>query len=174
MLTTEECQRLTEYISAAAKGCDVPEAYWIDDDADSNLYCHKCAQTALIKSLARYRRLPKSKKSEKDGPPRLSGGYSIEEDSQPFCDTCGDRLWASYTEECCDNELEHFLVHGFDTECLDDCQSMERVMSSSRDWERTLNPKYASKSAIERAQSRYVKLHELGRKILDTLNARNL
>lgn len=94
--------------------------HWIGGDDESLSYCRKCAEKEI-------RKLQKGKPKDTYF---LDGGRGCESDGQPFCETCGDALAASFTTYACESELDHFEDYGIDLDSPGDCYSMERIMGS--------------------------------------------
>lgn len=95
--------------------------YWINEDVASESWCRDCGEKRIQELL----------KDDPKGEYHLSGGYRSENDSQTFCNGCGARLDNSFTDYCCEEELEHFQSHGFDIKSTDDCYSLYEVLSAS-------------------------------------------
>lgn len=167
LLTAEECDRLSEFFEAGAAKFEPQDAYWIHGADDGSDYCRPCALIEVMKEVARFRRLPKTEKRKRDKP-SLDGGWSVEHDSTPFCESCGALLEGCLTDYGCEAELDHFTEYGFDIASDDDCRALS-AMISARGWDVGDRQSYRSDHEYRSAIEYFADLHALGRKILEQL-----
>lgn len=126
-------ERLEDLLKHTAARCKTTEEYWINGSDESLSYCEPCA-------LKRIQELKKEHPSEADEF-CLDGGWGIEGDSTPFCETCGARLENHLTDYGAEQEFEHFLEHGCDLRSPDDCYSLLQAADSQM-W--TVGERFAS------------------------------
>lgn len=152
-LTEKEQSEVDEIFTLGAT-VDLDDEYWIHGSDEGMSFCLDCARKKVAELLAK----------EPDGDYCVAGGYGIEGDSTPFCETCQKMLSNSFTQCACECELDHFEESGFDPSSSMDCYSMERVIGSSG-WGPLIfehDPEWRRKDLAEY----YERLHALGRKIL--------
>lgn len=132
-------QFITDLVYPNAAKFTVEPEHWIGGDDESRSFCHECAE----KEIANL------EKAHPDEEYILDGGWGCESDSQPFCETCGKALSASFTTYACESEIDHFEDSGFDIDSPEDCYSMERIMGSCGFYEAELTPRI--KRVIQKA-----------------------
>lgn len=169
-LTEAEQERLTAFFDEGAAKVSPQDPYWIRyaDRDDSDDYCWACGDIEVVKAVARFRRLPRAKKSRSERP-RLCGGYSSEGDSTPFCEGCGALLGGSLTNEGCAAELEHFLGYGCDITSDDDRRALSGVIAA-RGWAAWSGRVYQRDYERQRDEEYFTDLHALCRQILDQID----
>lgn len=106
--------RLQSLIAPCAERFDVVPEHWIHGWDEGLSFCFECAKKKVVELL----------KEEPDGDYLVDGGWGVEGDSQPFCETCGRALDNSYTEYAVEVELDHFEEHGVDLKSPDDCHAI--------------------------------------------------
>lgn len=111
---------IEKLVYANATKFETKPEHWIHGSDESESYCRDCAEKEIERLSA------ESPEEEFI----LDGGWGEENDSQPFCATCGAALRSSFTTYACESELDHFEDQGFDLDSPSDCYSMERIMGS--------------------------------------------
>ncbi|WP_437310064.1 hypothetical protein [Sorangium sp. So ce388] len=105
---------LRVFIAKHAAGAEEPLAcYWFDGDfhdAGEN-FCRDCAETLVDERYAadpkRFAELyGECEDDEERYRAAIDGGWDIEHDSPPYCETCGDSLSGNLTEHGADQEIE--------------------------------------------------------------------
>jgi hypothetical protein len=120
--------------------------YWINGYDEGLSFCYPCAQ----------KKMEELQRSDPGGEYDVDGGFGIEGDGTPYCETCCQRLDNTLTQYGCEAEVDHFLMYGFDPNSPYECDDMYKVISSST-WE-PIN---------DEDQLYYSDLHKLCRIILD-------
>jgi len=125
MLTEKEQEKLNDFFRDGAEGIEAEPEYWVNG-GEGLSFCYDCCgkEVSLLK---------------KDDPENneyccVDGGWIIDGDSIPYCETCDKLLKNTLTYDGCEDEVNHFLEHGFDPCSASDCYSMERVIAG-RGWE---------------------------------------
>lgn len=127
LISKENRDWLEKIFSEVAECVDEWPEHWIggnnnQDCCDS--FCFECAEKEVKKLSKKF----------PDEEFIVDGGWGTEGDSTPFCETCKKRLENEFTTTACEEEIEHFLQHGFNIDSGDDCLSMEKIISSAG-WE---------------------------------------
>jgi hypothetical protein len=148
-LSKDDIEKLNALFDAGKAQSDELPEYWIsgEDYNEGESYCYSCAEKK-IKEL---------KKKKRRGEWIISGGYRIDSDSTPFCETCGCLLDACLTDEGAEEEIDHFTTYGFDQMSADDCRAMWEVINVLS-WE-----------PYEGEENTYNDLHLLGHRILSMI-----
>ena len=115
---TEEL--IGELIRPAARKYKTKKEFWISGTDESLSYCATCGN----------KKVSKLKKLHPENDYSLDGGYGVDGDNQPFCETCGVALENSFTDYACEYELDHFESFGFDVTSPGDCYSLCNIFDS--------------------------------------------
>lgn len=94
-ITTED---LIQWLRPTLDRSPAVPMHWIHGADEGFSWCAECAE----KEIKKLRRKNPSKEYI------LDGGWSIEEDSQQFCEGCRRELDCSYTDYAIESELDHF------------------------------------------------------------------
>jgi hypothetical protein len=94
--------------------------HWIRGSDEGLSYCPDCVEKKVEELLA----------EDPEGEYQVDGGWCVEGDSMPSCETCGAPLENSFTNEACDSELDHFELYGFDRKNPADCYSLSNILAS--------------------------------------------
>lgn len=116
-ITSDVVDDLRAYISEHAEGAEerLP-CYWFDDDdfiSVSEDYCLECAKKLVDEKYAadpkRFEELY-GECEDDEGRYReaIHGGFDIEHDSPPYCETCGVQLRGSLTEYGADEQIDAY------------------------------------------------------------------
>lgn len=166
-LTEEQQERVSDALRAGAATGDEPkDCYWIYGADDGSDYCEECGEAEVEKLRA----------AKPDEEYSLDGGWRTEHDGTPYCEKCHCRLDGQLTYYGAEQEIEHFLEHGFDPACADDCLSAEEVINTIG-WHLYQGEynRYQSQFSTDRenraAQERHWNLGKLARRILEQLDA---
>jgi hypothetical protein len=73
---------------------------------EADKFCFDCCKIVVKRTRRKH-----GSKSKRVGL-CVNGGWSIEHDSQPFCELCGCRLSFIATDYFCEQEIEHWLLYG--------------------------------------------------------------
>ncbi|MBS1807530.1 MAG: hypothetical protein JST84_05000 [Acidobacteria bacterium] len=112
---------IEETLAPTAKRFRKKSLYWVNNGPDESIsYCYQCAEKE-VKRL---------KKENPNGEYFIGGGYSFEEDSQSFCETCGCLLQCSFTNYACEEEMRHFGEYSFDFTSPSDCDSFREMCNT--------------------------------------------
>jgi len=122
---TELVREKRTYIAESAAGADAPlRCYWFDGSfhGAGEDFCLCCAMKLVDEKYAadpkRFVELfGKCKDTEERYDAAIDGGFDIEHDSPPYCDTCGTKLSGYLTEYGADEELDALTTYaapGFD------------------------------------------------------------
>ncbi|MCP5006876.1 MAG: hypothetical protein GY941_23460 [Planctomycetes bacterium] len=150
---SEQDQHWLDKVFARGAICveEWPE-HWIGgSDDQSQSYCYDCAEKEVDRLSKKF----------PDDYFWVDGGWGVEGDGTPFCETCQRQLSNEFTQYACETEVDHFLEYGFDFECGNDCLSMEKVILSAG-WEPI--------SVRDSDTKFYNNLHRLCRRILADLD----
>ena len=140
--------------AGAARMPSEPE-YWINGGDEGASYCFDCCELQVAKLL----------REDPDGDYAVDGGYGLEGDYTPFCESCGKLLENSLTDGGCKDEVDHFLLNGFDPKSDDDCRAMSEVISSMG-WELWADMIYGTENEKQADAEYFDKLYVLCERIL--------
>ena len=153
-----EQQKLERFfLNGASEVEEVPE-YWAHGDDGSLSYCYDCCK----KKVKLLRKADPKNKDEYF----VDGGWDWENDSIPFCESCGALLSCSLTDYGSEEEVDCLLEHGFNLDEKMDYYSMDMVIGC-HGW-RPMTEEFYSRNAgkRERDMAFYEKLHKLCKRIL--------
>jgi hypothetical protein len=120
-LTQELVERV---IAKTARKFKTKPEHWIHGWDEGISFCRECAEKKVAELL----------KEEPKEYYFVAGGYGNEGDSQAYCDTCHHPLDNSYTDYCCEQELDHFAEYPFSVKSPSDCHSLQEILSAQL-WE---------------------------------------
>ena len=151
-------EKLEALFDAGAARIPSEPEYWINGADGGVSYCFDCCELQVAKLL----------REDPDGVYEVDGGWEwgLEGDYTPFCESCGKLLENSLTDGGCKDEVDHFLLNGFDPKSDDDCRAMSEVISSMG-WE--LWDYYSTEYKKQCAVEYFDKLHKLCERILKTI-----
>jgi len=149
-ITEPEREWLEKIFSDGSECVEEFPEHWVYGGDGGISYCLECCE----------KEADKLSKKHPDEEFSVDGGCGTSGDSQAFCESCGKLLNNDFTQYACETEVDHFLEHGFDFACGDDCLSMSKVISSAG-WE-----PYPHDANL----GFYNSLHRLCRKILEETN----
>jgi len=155
-ISKEHQEKLEALFNAGAANMLSEPEYWIHGSDEGASYCLECCEKKVERLL----------KENPDGDYCVDGGYGIDGDYTPFCETCHKLLENSLTDSGCGDEVEHFLLHGFNPKSDDDCRAMSEVING-RGWEPWLERTYRNPSEKESDLRYFDSLHKLCRIILE-------
>jgi hypothetical protein len=161
LLSESEREQLDALFNAGAARMPAADEHWIHGYDESLSYCYKCANKELATLLEK----------EPNADYSVDGGWRMESDSTPFCESCAKLLDACLTSYGCEAELDHFTTYGFDPKSDDDCRAMSEVINSMG-WEAHDFPHEEEHKKRSRAE-RFAQLYALCRAILDQLALQN-
>lgn len=118
MELTEELIRAV--IGPIAEQYETKSEFWINRNDEFKSYCAECGNKKLVEL----------EKLHPENSYSLDGGYGVDGDSQPFCESCGIALSNSFTDYACECELNHFEENGFDVTSPGDCYSFRNILDS--------------------------------------------
>ena len=124
LITNTERMRLEEIFLAGAMQVTEKNEYWIHGHDEGLSFCFPCAKEKVAEL----------RKSDPDGEYDIDGGWGTENDYTPHCETCCQRLSNTLTQSGCENEVNHFLLWGFNPNNPYDCDDMHKVIESGS-WE---------------------------------------
>ncbi|MEA1885069.1 MAG: hypothetical protein U9N62_11205 [Thermotogota bacterium] len=153
-ISEKDQEKLFKMFEDGAQGIKVallPE-HWAHGGDEGLSYCLKCCK----KEVAQLRKEDPENKDDY----YVDGGWGTEGDSIAFCETCEALLDNSLTDYGSEEEVRHFLEHGFDVNNEYDCYSMTRVICGHgwRPWDDK-----------ESDLNFYEDLHKLCKRILGTI-----
>ncbi len=123
-ISKKDQKKLETLFNAGASKIPSEPEHWING-ADAGLsYCFDCCEKEVERLL----------KENPDGDYSVDGGWDIEGYYTPYCETCGKLLENTLTDCGCEEEVEYFLMNGFDPKSNYDCRAMSEVISA-RGWE---------------------------------------
>jgi hypothetical protein len=160
-LSEAEREQLTQLFDAGAARMPADDEHWIHGSDEGLSYCYECAKKKLAALLEK----------EPNADYSVDGGWRMESDSTPFCESCHKLLSACLTEYGCESEVDHFTTYGFDPKADDDCRAMSEVINAMG-WEAHDFPHEAEYKKRSRAEY-FAQLHALCRSILDKLSLQN-
>ena len=138
----EDREKLEALFDAGAAKVASTEEHWIHNGDEGLSYCRECCEKEVAKLL----------KADPSGEYCVDGGWGIEGDTTPYCETCGKLLDNTLTEYGCEAEVDHFLRNGFDPASPGQCRSMSEVIMA-RGWEpmegRTYRDDFEKKSDLD-------------------------
>jgi hypothetical protein len=108
--------------------------HWVHGWEEGFSYCPECVEKKIEELL----------KEKPDEEYECDGGWGIEGDGMPSCETCGKTLLNSFTTYACESQLDHFEEYGFDLDEPSDCYSMERILGSVGFLDGDLTPRIKS------------------------------
>ena len=123
-LLKQDRKKLEKIFSDGAEKIEEYFEHWISGyvgDGGGLSYCLECAEKEVEKLLKEY----PDEKFEVDG------GWGGKSDIQEVCEGCNKVFDNSYTQTACENEVAHFLEHGFDPTDNAACLSMNKVIDSA-------------------------------------------
>jgi hypothetical protein len=123
-LSDSDRERLEVLFNAGAARVEEAPEHWIHGDDEGTSYCPECAAKKLAELLV----------AEPDADYCVDGGWGVEGDTTPFCETCGKRLSNSFTNYACEEEVDHYLANGFDAKDNEHCMDLSKVIAS-RGWQ---------------------------------------
>lgn len=114
-------------IETTASKYEVFDGYWIDNrgNDDGSEYCMECAEKT-VKELG-------AGSDPDEVEIRICTMQGGNEDSAPFCETCGAALSYWPTDHMCEAEVDHFDENGFDILSPSDCFSLDRILGHGVD-----------------------------------------
>lgn len=151
-------EKLEKFFDEGANRVPSEPEYWIHGADEGLSYCLECCEKEV-------KRLSKENPKEEYS---VDGGWGTEGDSTPFCEVCGKLLENALLDSGCRDEVEHFLLHGFDVKSDDDCRAMSEVIISCQ-WEPFLDQRYKDEYDKKSTLDYFDDLHKLCRKILNDL-----
>ena len=159
-LSDDECKLLEDFFNAGAALVESEPEYWVHGADEGESYCHKCCEKK-VKGLL---------KKDPGGEYCVDGGWGVEGDSTPFCETCGKLLENTLTEAGAETEVDHFLEYGFDPESDDDRRAMSEVIRA-RGWKPWLERRYRDEYEKKWDLQYFDDLHKVCRTILELFEA---
>ena len=99
-----------------------------------------------------------------DGDYEVDGGFGVEGDSTPNCETCGKTLENSFTNSACEEELQHFMEYGVDDDY--DYLSLSKMIDS-RGWEPWPDTIYRDETEKKMDLEYFENLHKLCKHLLE-------
>lgn len=168
-ISREDQERLERLFDDATGRINIKTEHWLEFDGTemsledfgvdaATSFCRPCSQKFI-----------ESQEAEHQSSFTTCGGYATEHDSAPFCEDCGVMLYHTLTDYGIEQELEHFLDHGFRLRSDDDLASMSTVIASmaSPYWDIDIVPLIAQGDSKARSEiSLYRDLNQLGRRLL--------
>lgn len=155
----EDQKKLETLFDAGAFKIQSEAEYWISGADEGISYCFDCCKKEVAKLL----------KAKPDGEYSVDGGWGMEDDLTSYCEICGKLLENTLTDCGCDEEVEHFLLNGFDPKSDDDCRAMSEVIST-RGWEMWEGMVYRNAHEQEMDIRYFEDLYKLCVRILEELN----
>lgn len=130
MIEYDLYKRILSLVEGPASTLELKDEHWItvhgtDDaiDVDSGVsYCPECCEKEVA-------RLKKEDPAHADNY-YVDGGWGIEGDYIPYCETCGAMLSNSLLPTFCEEQLEYFDENEFDVTSPDDCYTMQQMLES--------------------------------------------
>lgn len=119
--------RAERIVAPIADVVELLPQHWIHGWEESLSFCRNCAE----------KKIAELKASEPEEEYLLDGGWRTEEDSQRFCETCGEPLDCSFTDYACKEEIRHYKQYGFDLNdelaCVSACNIFLALCSDNPD-----------------------------------------
>lgn len=154
IIAEPERQKLeTLFNERSAKVETYPE-YWVRNADEGRSFCRECCEKEVEKLL----------KADPAGEYEIDGGYGVEGDSTPDCETCGKTLENSFTDDACKEELQHFLENGVESDY--DYLSLSKMISA-RGWEPYPDTVYRDEFEKKSDLEYFEGLHKICRIILE-------
>lgn len=151
-------EKLEKFFDEGAARVSSEPEYWIYGADEGLSYCLECCEKEV-------RRLSKENPKEEYF---VDGGWGTEGDSTPYCKDCGKLLENTLTACGCGDEVEHFLLYGFDVKSDDDRRAMSGVIDACQ-WEPFPGQRYRDEYAKKSTLDYFDDLHKLCRKILNDI-----
>lgn len=135
--------------------CDEEAEHWVHGGNEALSYCRECCE----KEVERLR------KEKPGGDFLVDGGFGIEGDRTPFCETCNKRLSNSLTDYGAETEFEHFMENGADLKSPDDCLSLWNAFESQL-WGARGQETWESDFDFKSRKERWALMHRVGYRVL--------
>ena len=113
-------EKLEKFFDEGADRVPSEPEYWIHGADEGLSYCLECCKKEV-------KRLSKENPKEEYS---VDGGWDTEGDYTPFCEGCGMLLENTLTDCGCRDEVEHFLLYGFDIKSdttVEQCQKLSAL-----------------------------------------------
>lgn len=151
-------EKLEKFFDEGAYRVPSEPEHWIHGADEGFSYCLECCEEEV-------KRLSKENPKEEYS---VDGGWKTEGDSTPFCEICGQLLENTLTDYGCEEEVNHFLLNGFDPKSDDDRRAMSEVINACM-WEPFPDQHYRDEYDKKSTLNYFDNLHKLCKIILNDL-----